>query len=184
MSTQTQTSNTKTYVSKCEKIVDTFRPKMTCCLCARTHEARVVAEKSSVETVVLPDTGSPEAHHLEEAILFNQAAKGKHLQWRKKRYWLAGIPTLKAKCCPSVIASLSVALQKPIGIVNTRLRQSCVFLNELGIKPLCLCCGLDLLRRDRLLLLVHRGAYVFAVNHRHHRVNMKALRLCVRQLIV
>ena len=155
---------------------------MTCCLCSRAYEVRVVAEEESPETIVLPDTGSPEAHHLEESILFNQAMKGKRLEWQKKQYWLASLLALRGKCTPSVIANLAIALQLPIAVCNTRLRQSCVF-SHTGAKPLCMCCALELSRRKRLLLLVHRGAWVFAVSHRYHRVDMRALRLNLRRLI-
>ena len=155
---------------------------MTCCLCSRAYEVRVVAEEESPETIVLPDTSSPEAHHLEESILFTQAMKGKRIEWQKKQYWLASLPALKGKCTPSVIANLAVALQLPIAVCNTRLRQSCVF-SHTGAKPLCMCCALELSRRKRLLLLVHRGAWVFAVNHRYHPVDMRALRLSLRRLI-
>ena len=157
---------------------------MTCCLCSRSYEVRLVAENNSPEAVVLPDTGSPEAHHLEESILFNQATKGKHIQWKKEKYWLTKLQALDGKCQPDLIAKLAVALQRPVGIVNIRLRKSCVFLHRIGARPMCLCCALDLSRRKRLLLLVHRGACVFAVNHRCNRVNMRALRLGLRQLVV
>ena len=97
--------------------------------------------------------------------------KDSSFNWQKKQYWLARVPVLKGKCTPAVIASLAVALQRPIGIVNTRLRQSCVFFH-IGAKPLCLCCALELSRRRRLLLLllllVHRGACVFTVNPCKH----------------
>ena len=164
--------------------VHTFQFKLTCCLCSRSYEVRLVAENNSPEAVVLPDTGSPEAHHLEEPILCNQATKGKHIQWKKERYWLTKLQGLDGKCQPDLIAKLAVALQRPVGIVNIRLRKSCVFLHRIGPRPLCLCCALDLSRRKRLLLLVHRGACVFAVNHRCNRVNMRALRLSLRQLLV
>ena len=157
---------------------------MTCCLCSRSYEVRLVAENNSPEAVVLPDTGSPEAHHLEESILFNQATKGKQFQWKKQRYWLTKCHALDGKCQPDLIAKLAVALQRPVGIVNIRLRKSCVFLHRIGPRPMCLCCALDLNRRKRLLLLVHRGACVFAVNHRCNRVNMRALRFSLRQLLV
>ena len=161
----------------------TFWLKMTCCLCSRSHVARVVAESSSVETAVLPDTGSPEAHHLEEAMLLNQAAKGKRIQWKRKRYWLMHIPALRGKCSPSVIAAFAMALQRPIGIVNTSLRKSCVFFHT-GASPLCICCALKLVTKRQLLLLVHKGQGVFVVNQRQNRVNMRALHLGVSQLLV
>ena len=157
---------------------------MTCCLCSRSHEVRLAAEANLPETAVLPDTGSPEAHHLEESIIFNQATKGKHIQWQKERYWLTKFHALEGKCQPDAIAKLAVALQRPFGIMNTRLRKSCVFLHRIGARPMCLCCALDLSRRKRLLLLVHKEACVFVVNHPCNRVDMRALRLCSRRLFV
>ena len=157
---------------------------MTCCLCSRSHEVRLAAEANLPETAVLPDTGSPEAHHLEESILFNHATKGRHIQWKKERYWLTKLQAVDGKCKPDLIAKLAVALQRPVAIVNIRLRKSCVFLHRIGACPMCLCCALDLSRRKRLLLLVHRGACIFAVNHRCNRVNMRALRFSLRQLLV
>ena len=56
--------------------------------------------------------------------MLNLATKGKHIHWQKKQYWLASLPALKGKCTPAVIASLAVALQRPIGIVNTRRRKT------------------------------------------------------------
>ena len=159
-----------------------FLAQMTCCLCFRSYEVRVGLEDDSPETIVLPDTGSPEAHHLEESFLFNQAMKGKRIEWQNKQYWLASLRALKGKCTPSVIANLAVALQLPIAVCNTRLRQSCVF-SHVGAKPLCMCCALELCCAKRLLLLVHRGTWAFAVNHRYHRVDMRALRLSLRQLV-
>ena len=155
---------------------------MTCCLCSRSHEARVVAENSSEEPILLPDTGSPEAHHLEEAMLLNQVRKGKRIRWKRKRYWLLQIPALKGKCSPWVVAALAMALQKPIGIVNTSLRKSCVICH-MGARPVCMCCALQGSTRKQLLLLVHRGPCVFAVNQRQNRVDMKALHSGVCQLL-
>ena len=157
---------------------------MTCCLCSRSHEVRLAAEANLPEKAVLPDTGSPEAHHLEETIIFNQATKGKHIQWQKQRYWLTKFHALEGKCKPDVIAKLAVALQRPVGIMNIGLRKSCVFLHKAGARPICLCCALELTRRKSLLLLVHREAYVFVVNHPCNRVDMRVLRLCLRRLFV
>lgn len=147
---------------------------MTCCLCSRSHEARVVAESTWDGTAMLPDTGSPEAHHLEEAVLLNQAAKGKRIQWKGNKYWFIQIQALKGKCSPGVIAALATALQRPIGIVNTSLRKSCVFFHT-GARPLCMCCALQLSTRRQLLLLVHKGPCVYAVNQAQNRVNMRTL---------
>ena len=141
---------------------------MTCCLCSRSYDVRVFAESCSNKTIVLPDTGSPEAHHLEETILFQQATNGKRIHWQKKQHCLARIPAMEGKqCTPAVIASLAGALQCPIAVCYTRLRQSCIFLPA-GAKSLCMCCALELSRRKRLLLLVHRGACVFTVNPCKH----------------
>ena len=156
---------------------------MTCCLCSRSYDVRVFAESCSNETIVLPDTGSLEAHHLEEAMLLNQAARGKRIQWKRKRYWLMQIPALRGKCSPGVIAALAMALQRPIGIVNTNLRNSCVFFPT-GAEPLCMCCALELSATRQLLLLVHKGPSVFAVNQRQNLVNMRALHLGVYQLLM
>ena len=141
---------------------------MKCCLCSRSYAVRVDAENSSTDAIVLPDTGSPEAHHLEETILFEQARNGRRILWQKDEYWLARVPALEGKkCSPTTIASLAVALQWPIAVCNTRLQQSCVFL-QIGAKPLCMCCALELSRKKRLLLLVHREACVFTVNPCRH----------------
>ena len=142
--------------------------EMKCCRCSRSYAVRVDAENSSAEAIVLPDTGSPEAHHLEETILFQQARNRRHILWQKDQYWLTRVHELEGeKCTPAAITSLAVALQWPIAVCNTRLQQSCVFL-QIGAKPLCMCCALELCRRKRLLLLVHREACVFTVNPRRH----------------
>ena len=92
-----------------------FRLTMTCCVCSRAYHAHVISETGcSTNPELLPETGSTEAHRLEETILFDKVSARKHFRWRHTKYWLRAIAGLTGKCRPEVIANLAARSPQPI----------------------------------------------------------------------
>ena len=136
---------------------------MTCCVCSRAYHAHVISETGcSTNPELLPETGSTEAHRLEETILFDKVSARKHFRWRHTKYWLKAIAGLTGKCRPEVIASLAARSHQPLAIASTQLRQSCVF-DRVGPRPLCFLCAWQLARKRKILLLILRGQQVFVL---------------------
>ena len=148
---------------------------MTCYVCSRAYYTHAIPETGcSTDLVILSETGSVEAHQLEETILFNKVATCRHFRWRQTKYWLKQVPALTGKCCPELIANLATRSHRPIAIANTQLRKSCVF-DHVGPRPLCFVCACQLAGQRNLLLLIIRGKQVFALGHGRH-ANLKGLR--------